>query len=49
MPAITEGERRQEIRVLLGQIQAHPGRDWSAARRRLATLVKLVGGPPKGH
>ncbi|MBL8652537.1 MAG: hypothetical protein JNL35_19280 [Sphingopyxis sp.] len=29
------------------QIQAHPERDWSAVRRRLATLVKLVGGGSK--
>lgn len=48
MQAVTEGDRRQEIRVLLGQIQAHPERDWSAARRRLATLNKLVA-PPKEH
>lgn len=48
MQAITEGDRRKEIRVLLGHIQAHPERDWSDARRRLATLNKLVAAP-KGH
>ncbi|WP_242770813.1 hypothetical protein [Sphingopyxis sp. YF1] len=48
MHAVTEGDRRKEIRVLLHQIQAHPERDWSAARRRLATLTKLVA-RPKPH
>ncbi len=47
MQAVTEGDRRKEIRVLLGRIQAHPERDWSAARRRLATLTKLVGIPAR--
>jgi hypothetical protein len=45
MQAVTEGDRRKEIRVLLEQIQAHPGRDWSAVRRRLATLTRLVTAP----
>lgn len=45
MQAVTEGDRRKEIRVLLEQIQAHPGRDWSTARRRLATLTRLVAPP----
>lgn len=49
MQAVTEGDRRKEIRVLLGQIQAHPERDWSAARRRLATLTRLVAAPAKAH
>ena len=31
------------------QIEAHPERDWSAARRRLATLSKLVTVPTKRH
>lgn len=48
MQAVTEGDRRKEIRVLLDQIRAHPERDWSDARRRLATLNKLVAAP-KGH
>jgi hypothetical protein len=48
MQAVTEGDRRKEIRVLLEQIQAHPGRDWNDARRRLATLTRLVA-PPRGH
>lgn len=49
MQAVTEDDRRKEIRVLLHQIEAHPERDWSAARRRLATLSKLVTIPSKRH
>ena len=47
MQAVTDGDRRKEVRVLLGQIQAHPDRDWSVERRRLATLNKLIAGPPR--
>lgn len=47
MQAVTEGDRRKEVRTLLEQIQAHPERDWTAARRRLATLNKLIAGPPR--
>lgn len=43
MQAVTEGDRRKERATLLAQIQAHPERDWSAARTRIATLNKLVG------
>lgn len=46
MQAVTEGDRRKEVRVLLDQIQAHPERDWTAARQRLATLNKLIAAPP---
>jgi hypothetical protein len=46
MQAVTEGDRRKEVRVLLEQIQAHPERDWTEARRRLATLNKLIAAPP---
>ncbi len=47
MQAVTEGDRRKEVRVLLEQIQAHPERDWSAARHRLATLNKLIAATPR--
>jgi len=47
MQAVTEGDRRKEVRVLLGQIQAHPERDWTEVRRRLATLNKLIAGSPR--
>ncbi|WP_192878837.1 hypothetical protein [Sphingopyxis lindanitolerans] len=46
MQAVTKGDRRKELDVLLGQIQAHPERDWSSARRRIATLNKLITGKP---
>lgn len=49
MQAVTESDRRKEVRILLDQIQAHPERDWTAARRRLATLNKLIGATPKPH
>lgn len=49
MQAVTEGDRRKEVRILLGQIQAHPERDWTAARRRLATLNKLIAVKPRPH
>ena len=42
MQAVTEEDRRKEVRALLDQIQAHPERDWSAARRRIATLNHLI-------
>ena len=38
MHAVTEGDRRKELTTLLQQIQAHPERDWSAVRTRIATL-----------
>lgn len=47
MDIVTEGDRRKEIRTLLHLIQRHPERDWSAARRRIATLNQLVGKPAK--
>ncbi|WP_260580776.1 hypothetical protein [Sphingopyxis sp. PET50] len=49
MQAVTEGNRRKEIRVLLHRIQTHPERDWSAARRRLATLTRLVAVAARGR
>ncbi|WP_200879086.1 hypothetical protein [Sphingopyxis sp. MWB1] len=47
MQTVTEGDRRKEIRTLLNLIQRHPERDWSAARRRIATLNQLVGNARK--
>lgn len=48
MQAVTEGDRRKEVRVLLDQIRSHPERDWTAARRRITTLNKLIGNAPAG-
>lgn len=42
MQAVTEEDRRKEVRALLDQIQAHPERDWSEVRRRIATLNHLI-------
>jgi hypothetical protein len=47
MQAVTEGDRRKEVRILLDQIQTHPERDWTEARRRLATLNKLIAAAPR--
>jgi hypothetical protein len=43
MQAVTESDRRKELAVLLDQIQMHPERDWTSARHRIATLIKLIG------
>lgn len=45
MQAVTEGDRRKELATLLDRIQAHPERDWSEARTRIATLNKLISAP----
>lgn len=47
MQTVTEGDRRKEVRTLLEQIRAHPERDWTEARRRLATLTRLIAGSRK--
>ncbi|MGN6288419.1 MAG: hypothetical protein ACTHNA_04055 [Sphingopyxis terrae] len=46
MQPVTEGDRRKELGTLLRQIAAHPEHDWSAARRRIATLNKLIARRP---
>src|SRR3546814_14683940 len=43
MQAVTEGDRRKELATLLTQIQTHPEREWTAARRRIAQLNKKIG------
>jgi hypothetical protein len=49
LQAVTEGDRRKELAVLLDQIQAHPERDWSRERQRIATLNKLITPARKPH
>ncbi|WP_164499260.1 hypothetical protein [Sphingopyxis witflariensis] len=49
MQAVTEGDRRKEVRVLLDQIRTHPERDWTQARQRITILNKLIGGAAKPH
>ena len=49
MQAVTEGDRRKEVKILLDRIRAHPERDWTQARRRIATLNKLIVAPPRAH
>ncbi|WP_176473571.1 hypothetical protein [Sphingopyxis sp. GW247-27LB] len=49
MQAVTEGDRRKELAVLLDQIQAHPERDWTRERQRIATLNQLIAPTRKPH
>jgi hypothetical protein len=49
MQAVTEGDRRKELAVLLDQIQTHPERDWTRERQRIATLNKLFASDCKPH
>jgi hypothetical protein len=42
--AVTEGDRRKELAVLLERMRARPERDWSAERARAATLTRLIAG-----
>lgn len=49
MQAVTEGDRRKELATLLYQIQAHPERDWTAARRRIMTLNQLIAVKQRRH
>lgn len=42
MQAVTEGDRRKELAVLLERMRTHPERDWSAERARAATLTRLI-------
>lgn len=46
MQAVTEGDRRKELAVLLKAMRTHPERDWSAQRARVATLTKLIAAKP---
>ena len=38
MHQTTTEDRRKELRSLLDQIEAHPERDWTEARQRIAVL-----------
>ncbi|WP_428679420.1 hypothetical protein [Sphingopyxis sp.] len=47
MQAVTEGDRRKELAVLLERMRARPERDWRAERARAATLTRLIAGAPR--
>ena len=42
MTPITIEDRKKELRALLRQMQAHPERDWTEKRQRVAVLNKMV-------
>jgi hypothetical protein len=42
MQETTHEDRRKELRALLAQIEAHPERDWSEERKRIAVLNELI-------
>ena len=44
MPEVTLDDRKKELRSLLDQIRAHPERDWTVARDRIAILNHMVAG-----
>lgn len=40
----TLADREAEVKSLLTQIEAHPERDWSEARARIAVLNRVIAG-----
>ncbi len=43
MQDTTIDHRRNELRTLLANIDAHPERDWTAERQRILVLKQMVG------
>ncbi len=44
MDEVTIEHRKQELSVLLQQIQAHPSQDWSRERQRVVVLQQMIAG-----
>lgn len=44
MKETTPQDREHELRSLLDQMSAHPERDWSEARERVAVLQAMLTG-----
>jgi hypothetical protein len=42
MDGTTTEDRKKELKVLLTQMEAHPSRDWTAERERVAVLQKVI-------
>lgn len=42
MTPVTIDDRRKELALLLGQIKAHPERNWSKQRQRVVILREMV-------
>jgi len=43
MQETTRKDREKELRSLLDQMAAHPERDWSEERQRVAVLREMLG------
>jgi len=42
MDPVTIDDRKQELRMLLDQIQAHPSQEWPGVRQRVVVLQQMV-------
>lgn len=42
MDPVTIEDRKKELHTLLEQMQAHPSRDWSKERERVAVLQQMI-------
>lgn len=42
MKETTLEDRKHELKQLLEQIEAHPERDWSEEKKRVAVLQKMI-------
>ena len=42
MTETTKADRERELRALLDLIEAHPERAWTAERRRIAVLQRML-------
>ena len=42
MDPVTTDDRRNELRTLLEQIEAHPERDWTSAKERINVLKEML-------
>lgn len=42
MDGTTTEDRKKELKILLTQMEAHPSRDWTAERARVAVLQKII-------
>jgi len=42
MDAVTLEDRKKELRVLLGKMQAFPSQDWTRERERVVVLQEMI-------
>jgi len=48
MQETTMEDRKKELRSLLEQMEAHPERDWSEEKERVAVLREMLSEPKDG-